>query len=135
MLYMLDTNICIYIIKRKPQAVYRRLCALSPNNICISSIVVSELFVGVEKSSKPNENRDALWAFLSPFSVLDYGLAEAKIYGGVRAELERSGNIIGAYDMMIAAHAINLSAVLITNNIREFERVRGLQIENWAKDN
>jgi tRNA(fMet)-specific endonuclease VapC len=129
---MLDTDICIYIIKSKPEQVIKRFKKLKPGDICLSIVTVSELYAGVEKSAFPERNRDALEQFLLPFDILDYGIEEAKIYGQIRANLEKSGMPIGAYDLMIAAHCLCRRFTLVTNNIREYERVPRLIIENWV---
>ena len=129
--YMLDTDICIYIIKRKPEQIIKRFEKLSPGDVCLSVVTVSELYAGVEKSAFPERNREALEQFLLPFDIFGYGIEEAKIYGQIRAALEKLGTPIGAYDLMIAAHCLCRCFTLITNNSREFERVPGLIIENW----
>ena len=129
--YMLDTNICIYIIKNKPLSVKEKLSLISPEDICLSSITVSELFYGVEKSQYPQKNRKALENFLINFNIMDYGYEASEAYGKIRAYLEKTGNIIGAMDLMIAAHALSLKTILVTNNIKEFRKVEGLKIENW----
>lgn len=131
--YMLDTNICIYIIKHKPETVTLRFMEHEPGEICISSITYAELMHGAEKSSIPERNRLAVSLFLSPITVLDYNAAAAEEYGRVRADLERKGTPIGPLDMLIAGHAKSRSLILITNNTREFIRVAGLTVENWAE--
>lgn len=131
MAYMLDTNICIYIIKQKPEQVIKRFDSLKPGDVCLSAVTVSELYAGVEKSAIPDKNRDALERFLTPVDIYDYGIEEAEIYGRIRAALEKAGTSIGPYDLMIAAHCISRDCVLVTNNMREFERVPGLKVENW----
>ena len=131
--YMLDTNICIYIIKHKPETVTLRFMEHEPGEICISSITYAELMHGAEKSSIPERNRLAVSLFLSPITVLDYDAAAAEEYGRVRADLERKGTPIGPLDMLIAGHAKSRSLILITNNTREFIRVAGLTVENWAE--
>ena len=132
MRYMLDTNICIYIIKKKPAKVVDRLCALSISEVGISSITLAELEYGVAKSARPERNRDALIGFLTPLEIEAFGNEGAACYGALRAGLEKTGKPIGAMDLLIAAHALSLGAVLVTNNTREFERVPGLAMENWA---
>ena len=131
--YMLDTNICIYIIKHKPETVTLRFMEHEPGEICISSITYAELMHGAEKSSIPERNRLAVSLFLSPITVLDYDAAAAEEYGRVRADLERKGTPIGPLDMLIAGHAKSRSLILITNNTREFIRVEGLSVENWVE--
>lgn len=133
MRYMLDTNICIYAIKQKPVVVFKRLLEHKPEEICISSITYSELVYGVEKSQAKERNRIALILLLSRIDIVDYDTRAAESYGYIRAELEMNGTPIGSMDTMIAAHAKSLNYVLVTNNTREFERVSGLQVENWAE--
>jgi tRNA(fMet)-specific endonuclease VapC len=132
MRYLLDTNICIYIIRKKPKIVLERLKSLEIGDVTISSITLSELEYGVSKSSQIQQNRDALNAFLAPIEVAPYDHMAAYRYGQLRAFLEQKGLIIGAMDMLIAAHALSLSVTLATNNTREFKRIPGLDIENWA---
>jgi tRNA(fMet)-specific endonuclease VapC len=129
--YMLDTNICIYIIKNKPLGVKKKLSLIAPEDICLSSITVSELFYGVEKSQYPQKNREALENFLINFNIMDYGYEASEAYGKIRAHLEKTGDIIGAMDLMISAHALSLKTILVTNNMKEFKKVEGLKIENW----
>jgi len=132
MKYMLDTNICIYIIKKKPQSVLKKLTSISPEEVCISSVTLGELEYGVAKSQFPEKNKMALTAFLFPITVLPFDDCCAQEYGLIRAQLEREGNIIGPFDMQIAAHAKSQHLTLVTNNEKEFMRVKGLQIENWV---
>ena len=134
MSYLLDTNICIYIIKKKPTTVVNKLSSLPINNVGISSVTLSELYYGVDKSSRPDQNELALWEFLSILTIYSYGERAAREYGSIRSRLERHGKTIGPMDMLIAAHALSLGLVLVTNNEKEFRRVEGLRIENWAKE-
>ena len=131
--YMLDTNICIYIIKQKPQNVIRRFRKAKISDIGVSSITLSELEYGVMKSSKPGLNRLALAQFIAPIEVPAYDDAAAQRYGEIRAYLESRGTPIDSLDMLIAAHALSLNSVLITNNEKEFKKVLNLKIKNWAK--
>jgi tRNA(fMet)-specific endonuclease VapC len=131
-MYLLDTNICIYIIKKKPPAVLKRLKSRLKKEIFVSSITVAELEYGVSKSAFPERNKLALIGFLSAFSILDFNDRDAVEYGEIRTELERKGMIIGPMDLLIAAQARAGKLVLVTNNVREFERVEGLGLENWA---
>ena len=131
--YMLDTNICIHIIRKKPGAVLRRLQRSRVSDIGISSITLSELEYGVAKSSKPQQNKLALTEFLAPIEILPYDDLAAQQYGELRAHLERKGKPIGSLDMLIAAHALSLKCILVTNNEVEFRRVPKLNIENWTK--
>ena len=132
MSYMLDTNICIYAMKNKPEKVLQRLKEEINDGVCISSITLAELEYGMKHSSNPAKNEQALLRFLLPFDVLPFGAAAASEYGEIRAYLQKAGTPIGAMDMLIAAHAKSEDIVLVTNNIREFERVVGLELENWA---
>lgn len=129
---MLDTNICIYVMKHKPAAVAERLRGVKVGEVAISAIVLAELEHGVAKSRQRPRSAAALDAFLPFVRVLDWPAAAASSYAEIRAELERRGEIIGANDLMIAAHARYAGATLVTNNVREFARVPGLQVENWA---
>lgn len=129
---MLDTDTCIYIINRRPESVFDRLRAHRVGDIGVSAITVSELRYGAEKSSRPEENHEALDSFLTPLEILAYGEAESRTYGMIRSHLERSGKPIGSMDLLIAAHAVNLGAILVTQNTREFERVPDLRIESWV---
>ncbi|MGA1875646.1 MAG: type II toxin-antitoxin system tRNA(fMet)-specific endonuclease VapC [bacterium] len=133
MRFLLDTNICIYIIKRKPFQVINKLRTFNISDIGISSITLSELEYGVVKSSRSDQNRDALINFLAPLEIIPYDDRAASHYGEIRAHLERIGQPIGAMDMLIAAHARSLAVTLVTNNSREFERVPQLQLENWVR--
>jgi tRNA(fMet)-specific endonuclease VapC len=129
--YLLDTDICITIINERPKRVLDRFRKHSVGDLGISSISASELAFGVAKSGSA-KNRAALEGFMLPLEVAQYDLRAALIYGEIRAELERGGATIGPLDMLIAAHAFSLGAILVTNNEREFRRVPGLRSENWA---
>lgn len=128
---LLDTNICIYIINARPPEVLARFHAYRLGEIGISSVVAAELAYGVAKSGSVR-NRSALEMFLAPLEVLPFDERAVWAYGDLRAELERLGQPIGAMDTMIAAHALAVDAVLVTNNTREFSRVSGLRLENWV---
>ena len=130
--YMLDTNICMYIIKQKPQNIIERFRQAQVSEIGISSITLSELEYGVMKSAKPEQNKLALAQFVAPIEISAYDDVAAQHYGKIRARLERQGTPIGSFDMLIAAHALSINSVLITNNESEFGRVSNLKIENWA---
>lgn len=132
-MYLLDTNICIYIIKKQPPRVLGHLMKLQPSEVGLSVVTLSELAYGVQKSSAPEKNRGALELFIAPFQVFEYSRKASFIYGEVRAALERKGTPIGAMDLMMAAHALALGATLVSNNLREFRRVHGLTTENWAR--
>ena len=132
MRYMLDTNICIYIIKHKPESVYTKLKKIQPEDVCISSITYSELSYGVEKSEQTDRNRLALTLMLSNIDIETFDAVAAEEYGDIRARLEKAGTPIGSLDMLIAAHAKALGYTLVTNNGKEFSRVEGLRVENWV---
>ena len=128
---LLDTNICIYIINKRPPEVLARFREYRLGEIGICSVVAAELAYGVAKS-RSARNRSALVMFLAPLEVLPFDEAAVWAYGELRASLEREGQPIGALDTMIAAHALSLEAPLVTNNTREFARVPGLRLENWV---
>ena len=130
--YILDTNICIYIIKRKPQNVLDKLSQVPLGLVGISVITLSELVYGVRKSAFPEKNMEALKQFLIPFELFQFDYNCAIEYGYIRSDLERKGALIGPLDMLIAAHAKSLGHILVTNNEKEFKRIEGLQIENWV---
>ncbi len=132
MKYMLDTNICIFIIKNKPETVIRKFMEYDAGDICISAITYAELVHGVEKSAAREKNRIALTVFLSEIQIIPFDDAAAQAYGAVKAELQRRGTPIGPLDTLIAAHAKALKVVLVTNNTREFSRVDGLVVEDWV---
>lgn len=129
---LLDTNICIYIIKRKPVTVLERFRAYQVGDIGISSITLSELRFGVAKSEYRSKNAEALEEFITPLEIVSFGEDAAFAYGEIRAALEKEGAVIGPMDMLIAAHAMALSIPLVTNNTREFERVSGLDVIDWT---
>ena len=133
MRYMLDTNICIYSIKHKPEKVFYRLQKRDPAEICISSVTYAELVHGVEKSQAVEKNRFALALLLANIEILDFDAAAAESYGKIRADLEKKGTPIGPLDMMIAGHAMSLNYTVVTNNTKEFSRVKDLKLENWAE--
>lgn len=132
MKYMLDTNICIYAIKHKPEQVFIRLLEHDPSEICISSVTYAELVYGVEKSMAVDRNRLALTLLLANIEIMNFDSLAAESYGKVRADLERKGTPIGPLDMMIAGHAKALGYAIVTNNTKEFERVEGVIVENWT---
>ena len=132
MRYMLDTNICIYVIKHKPVTVFQKLQNINPEDVCISSVTYAELVHGVEKSTAVEKNRLALSMLLANMEILDFDVDAADCYGKIRAALEKKGTPIGTLDMMIAAHAQSLSYTVVTNNVKEFSRVSALKIENWV---
>jgi tRNA(fMet)-specific endonuclease VapC len=134
--YLLDTNICIYIIKKSPEQVLKKLETIindeKKNEIYLSTVTVSELYYGVEKSNQLEKNREALKGFLTPFQIVSFDFTSAEIFGKVRSELERKGVVIGPYDLQIASIAMANDFVLVTNNTKEFKRVTDLNIENWV---
>ena len=133
MTYLLDTNICIYVIKRKPVSVVERIRTKSIDQIGVSSITLAELEHGVSKSAFPGRNRIALVEFVTPFRILDFGQSAAHKYGRLRSRLEQAGQVIGPLDLLIAAHAVAENLTLVTNNEREFQRIPNLKIENWVR--
>lgn len=132
MRFLLDTDMCIYLIKRKPEQALARLQSLRISDVGISSITLSELEYGVAKSSQPEQNKMALLEFVAPLEIASYDEEAAAEYGRVRAYLEAQGTPIGPLDTLIAAQALALGCVLVTNNQREFSRVPDLLIENWT---
>lgn len=133
MRYMLDTNICIYVIKSNPEKVFKKLQTIHPEDVCISSVTYAELVHGVEKSAAVEKNRLALSILLANMEILDFDVDAADCYGKIRAGLEKNGTPIGPLDMMIAGHAQSLGYTVVTNNVKEFSRVSALKIENWAE--
>ena len=130
--YMLDTDTCSYIMRRSPDAVVKRLAKVPVDDVCISVITKSELLFGVEVSPKRRQDEAALDAFLRYLEVLDFPDNASSHYAKIRADLKSRGAMIGANDLLIAAHARSLGLTLITNNTKEFRRVSGLSIENWT---
>ena len=130
--HLLDTNICIYVIKQKPARVLDRFRNAEIGSIGISAITFSEMMFGAAKSQRPEQNRAALIQFAAPLEIMPYDDEAGQHYGEIRAALERQGSPIGSMDMLIGAHALALDCVLVTNNEREFSRVPGLRIENWT---
>jgi tRNA(fMet)-specific endonuclease VapC len=130
---MLDTNICIYIIREKPIKVLKKLRTFDLSDIVISAITHSELEYGVAKSGRRKENHGALIKFLAPLEIVPYDDKAAADYGQIRTHLEKKGTVIGAMDMLIGAHARSIPVTLVTHNQREFRRIPGLRVENWTK--
>lgn len=131
MRYLLDTDICIYIIKKRPASVFERFKTIAIGDVGISSITYSELSFGVNKSQQVERNLAALQSFVSPLEIAPYDDAAGSYYGKVRHELESGGTPIGPLDTLIAAHALSLGAILVTNNAKEFRRVSGLNVDVW----
>lgn len=129
---LLDTNICIYMIKNNPPEIRKRFEQFVPGDIGISTITVAELQFGVEKSAAKEKNSAALEAFLLPLEITPFDMDSALAYGRIRAELERQGKPIGGMDMLIAAQAIARGITLVTHNLKEFARVPGLKCETWV---
>ena len=132
MKFLLDTNICIYIINKNPQNMVKKICNLSPQDVKISSITVAELEYGASKSSRRDQNRTALYNFFSAFEIIAFDARDAEIYGMIRTELERQGKLIGPYDLQLAAQALARDLIFVTNNTAELSRIVKLKLENWA---
>jgi len=133
MSFMLDTCILIHMIRKKDRKLIEIMRRKPPNEVCVSSVTVAEMEYGAAKSACPDRNRDALYQFLSPIEVLPFDETAAFEYGLIRAHLERKGAVIGAMDMMIAAHGRSIRAVIVTDNVEEFKRAPGLTVENWLR--
>ena len=132
MKYLLDTNICIYLIKQKPQSVSEKFKTIKVGDVGISSVTLAELSYGVEKSQHIERNRIALETFLFSLELMPFDEKATVFYGKTRVFLEQKGTTIGPLDFMIAAHALSLDATLVTNNTKEFLRVPHLKLENWV---
>jgi len=131
MLYMLDTNMCSYIIRDNPKGIFQKLKEVEQDHtIALSSIVVSELLYGASKKGSAKLIK-VVNMFVEQFTIYDYNKASAKAYANIRTTLEKKGQVIGVHEMLIAAHALSLGATIVTNNVKEFERVEGLSVENW----
>ena len=131
---MLDTDICIYIIKRKPLHVLKRLELIQPDQLSMSAITFAELMNGAKKSQRVEANISRLNALGEILEICSFDQQAAVAYGDVRSSLEKRGEVIGPHDLLIAAHALSLDRILVTNNEREFKRVEGLKVENWAAE-
>ncbi len=134
MRYMLDTNILVYVLNARPhhQAVLDRFDREEPHDMVVSSITLAELRFGIEKSRQPETSRRVLQRVLDALNVAAFDAKAAQIYGSVRTSLEAEGKPIGPLDTLIAAHALSLDLTLVTNNVREFSKVRSLRVENWV---
>jgi tRNA(fMet)-specific endonuclease VapC len=130
--YLLDTNICVFLIRRKSAAVLARFAQYAVDELAVSSVTLAELRYGADKSQRPEQNHAALDAFLVPLAVVDFDSHAASHYGRLRADLERHGNPIGPLDTMIAASALSSGLPEVTNNTAEFSHVPGLQVEDWT---
>ncbi|PIE58718.1 MAG: VapC toxin family PIN domain ribonuclease [Desulfobulbus propionicus] len=133
-MYLIDTNICIYIMNNRPQEVIQKCRSVGVGNVYISSITTSELYYGVSKSQKVKENTKRIEEFLKPFTITPYSEKASYFYGKIRANLEKQDNVIGLLDMLIAAHALSKDLTLVTNNINEFSRIKTLKVENWVPE-
>jgi tRNA(fMet)-specific endonuclease VapC len=132
MQYLLDTNICIYIIKKRPAPVFDKFKTLKPGSLAISSVTLAERLYGVMKSAYPEKNKLALEKFITPLEILEFDGSACLAYGRIRAHLEKQGTPIGPLDTLIAAHALSRNLTLVTNNLKEFMRVPSLRTENWV---
>ena len=130
--FLIDTNICIYIMNKRPPEVIHRFKNMEVGQIGISTITVSELSYGASKSNLPKQNFKRLEEFLAPFEIIPYSQSASKYYGEIRSRLENQGNVIGPLDLLIAAHALSENLTLVTNNEKEFKRIKSLKIENWV---
>lgn len=132
--YLLDTDICSYVMKRSNAALLDRLRTIDLPQIAISVVTEAELLYGIRLSSKPQVTRAAFEGFIRHVAILSWGREAAECYADIRARLKKRGELIGANELMIAAHAVSRDATLVTNNMREFGRVHGLRLENWASN-
>jgi tRNA(fMet)-specific endonuclease VapC len=130
-MFMLDTNICIYIIKKRPIGLLEKFNSIPKNSLCISVVTYAELEYGVERSSSKKLNQRIIMDFVSNLAVLSWDMDAARHYGKIRSSLEKKGTPIGNMDLMIAAHALSQKCTLVSNNLREFKRVKNLKYENW----
>ncbi len=131
MKYLIDTNICIYIMNERPTGVIKKFKQFEVGDVGISTITVSELQYGVAKSSHRTKNHQRLEQFMAPLEILAYDEMAAEAYGDIRLHLEKYGQPIGPLDVLIAAHALSQNLILVTNNDKEFKRIKNLQVENW----
>lgn len=141
MKFLLDTNICSYIIKNKPKKIHEKFMSISPDDCAISSISLAELHFWISKNKlmhiksnnqgTPSINEQVINNFIRHLNIMDFDSLAAKSYGDLRAYLELKGNLIGSEDLFIGAHALSLNCILVTNNVREFQRIPNLKIENW----
>ena len=128
---LFTTNICSYIIKKKPEHVFHKFQSVPTDNLCISIITYAELYYGIEKTKSKKVNEDVIDAFLTMLKIFDWDKNAARTYAKIRNDLTLKGEIIGNMDLMIAAHALSLKATVITNNVAEFKRIKKLKVENW----
>ena len=132
MRYLIDTNICIYIMNKRPIELINKFRQLAIGDVGISSITISELQYGISKSKHREKNQQRLHEFLAPLEILAFDEYAVKYYGDIRFQLEQKGKIIGPLDLLIAAHALSKRLILVTNNDKEFKRIEGLKVENWT---
>ena len=130
-MFMLDTNICSYILKNHPDSVTERFESIAPENLCISIITYAELYYGIEKSSTKKINEQVIDSFVALVNIFPWEQSAVKCYAKIRNDLRIKGQLIGNMDLMIAAHALSLNATVITNNVSEFKRIKKLKVENW----
>lgn len=133
MKYLIDTNICLYIMNKRPIDVIKRFKKVNTGEIGISTVTISELQYGVSKSQQRKKNQIRLDEFIAPLIILSYDNDTAKTYGDIRCNLEKTGQPIGPLDLLIAAHAMSQGLIIVTNNDKEFSRIKDLKVENWAK--
>jgi len=131
-MYLLDTNIIIYAVKNKPESVLTQINHNKDRGLFISSITLAELEFGVANSKFPEKNRFALMGLLSIFSIISFEDKDAQYFGNIKSYLKNQGTLIGSFDMLIAAQAVSRDLILVTNNIKEFERIPNIKIENWV---
>jgi tRNA(fMet)-specific endonuclease VapC len=131
--YLLDTNVCIDYLTRRYASVVGRVQTSSPEDLCLSSVVVAELRYGADKSQRREENHRTIDILINEIVCVDFDAEAAAVFGRIRWDLERRGEPIGPYDMMIAAHALSLGLILVSDNLRELRRIDGLALENWRE--
>ena len=132
-MYLLDTDTCIYLINGRPPSVIQAVTRLEPNQVKLSAVSLAELEYGASKSRSREKNRNALLRFAAAFDIVPFDDRDAEVYGLIRAGLERRGQLIGPYDLQIAAQAVTRGLVLVTNNVEEYRRVPDLRIQNWTR--
>ncbi|MBF2053690.1 MAG: type II toxin-antitoxin system VapC family toxin [Candidatus Sericytochromatia bacterium] len=132
-MYLLDTNICIYIINQKSPQVLQQIRSHLAQGLFISSLTVAELAYGVENSQQQAKNKLALLNFLTVFQILNFEAADAVVYGELKARLKQAGKLIGPIDMLLAAQALRQNLVFVSNNLKEFQQVQGLILEDWSR--
>ena len=132
--YLLDTNVCIHIIRKKPIEVINKLRKLNIEDVGVSTITLSEMEYGICKSKRRDENKFSLAEFLAPFEIIHFDDNAAKVYGQIRADLEVRGEIIGAMDLLLASQALSMGAIMVTNNTKEFSRINDLIVEDWVEN-